>query len=125
MRLQPLLKSAQASIVPAPRLAYNYEQEDNDSYTNGMEAQVYDEAGNDLMAEPSHLVPDNTQNVSELAFYHEDINDNCTALGLSIYADYGIANVALSEHWRVYPNDDNLQALKSMISEDNLHFHYS
>ena len=53
------------------------------------------------------------------------INDNCTALGLSVYADYGIANVALSEHWRVYPNDDNLQQLKDMISEDNLHFHYS
>ncbi|MCG3862384.1 hypothetical protein I3247_12470, partial [Psychrobacter sp. Ps5] len=55
----------------------------------------------------------------------DSINDNCLPLGLSIYEEYGIANVGLSEHWRIYPNDDNLQQLKSMVNEDNLHFHYS
>ena len=53
------------------------------------------------------------------------INDNCIPFGLSVYEEYGIANVALSEHWRLYPNDDNLQQLKTMISEENLHFHYN
>ena len=130
MRLQPLLKAAQTSIIPAPRLAAYHDEQDgsndsNDAYNHGMETQVYDEEGNDLMAQPQNI----WLNASEPALgtneMNDNINDNCTALGLSIYADYGIANVALSEHWRVYPNDDNLQQLKDMISEDNLHFHYS
>ena len=41
------------------------------------------------------------------------------------YMGFFLANVGLSEHWRIYPNDDNLQQLKSMVNEDNLHFHYS
>ena len=130
-RLQPLLKSAQASIIPAPRLSYDNEQDDgqdanNYGYDNAMNnggGSVYDEDGNDLMAIASNIDPE----AAEQALSNTDasINDNCTPLGLSVYQDYGIANVALSEHWRVYPNDDNLQQLKDMLSEDNLHFHYS
>ena len=131
-RLQPLLKSAQADIIPAPRLSYVSEQEDlgNNGASDYYEAMsnggsLYDEAGNDLMAQDqnaSHINQDAEQMLNNI---DASINDNCTPLGLSVYEDYGIANVALSEHWRVYPNDDNLQQLKSMLSEDNLHFHYS
>lgn len=122
-RLQPLLKSAQADLIPAPRLTNDSEQDDEQSagarshYDEG--GSLYDEAGNDLLA----LNQDDTgQSVTAIS---AAINDNCTTLGLSVYENYGIANVALSDHWRVYPNDDNLQQLKSLISEDNLHFHYS
>lgn len=127
-QLQPLLKASQASIIPAPRLAYDQDQEDqaNTFFDPSLGGSVYDEAGNDLMAQAPNPAQGNHE-LSEPNFATNDapINDNCTMLGLSVYADYGIANVALSEHWRVYPNDDNLQKLKELISEDNLHFHYS
>ena len=126
-RLQPLLKSAQADIIPAPRLSHYGEDDEleggaQDYYDSAMGASLYDEDGNDLMA-----LDTNAANTAEDNFTSNDgvINDNCTPLGLSVYADYGIANVGLSEHWRVYPNDDNLQQLKTMISDDNLHFHYN
>lgn len=88
---------------------------------------MYDEEGNDVLAQDQNMSQYINQGDSNQSLSNTDasINDNCTPLGLSIYEDFGIANVALSEHWRVYPNDDNLQQLKSMISEDNLHFHYS
>ncbi|MGM8899146.1 MULTISPECIES: DNA polymerase III subunit alpha [unclassified Psychrobacter] len=135
-RLQPLLKSAQADIIPAPRLTYNNDQDEQDSNNTGvydpvMGGSLYDEDGNDLLA----LENDMNQNTLQqngssyannaLSNTDDSINDNCLPLGLSIYESYGIANVGLSEHWRVYPNDDNLQQLKSMVTEDNLHFHYS
>ncbi len=122
-RLQPLLKSAQADLIPAPRLPDLTEQDDGENYYDqAMGGSLYDEDGRDLMALDSH-----TSVTQEESFTPSDtvINDNCTPLGLAIYADYGIANVALSEHWRVYPNDENLLKLKTMISEDNLHFHYN
>ncbi|MGO1281982.1 MAG: OB-fold nucleic acid binding domain-containing protein, partial [Psychrobacter sp.] len=131
-RMQPLLKSAQADIIPAPRLAYNSEQDEQDSNSGGngaydpaMGGSLYDENGNDLtaMSNGSHTDQGYTDNA--LSNTDASINDNCLPLGLSIYAEFGIANVALSEHWRIYPNDDNLQQLKTMINEDNLHFHYS
>lgn len=131
-RLQPLLKSAQADLIPTPRLSYDNDQDEqsngsaNDYYNSVEGGSLYDEEGNDVLAqdqnEPIHQSNDSNQSLSNT---DASINDNCTPLGLSIYEDFGIANVALSEHWRVYPNDDNLQQLKSMISEDNLHFHYS
>ena len=140
-RMQPLLKSAQADIIPAPRLSYNDEQEEQNSYSNNahnndaydsmMGGSLYDEDGNDLLALENDMTQDalyqNGSSYANNALSNTDasINDNCLPLGLSIYEEYGIANVGLSEHWRVYPNDDNLQQLKSMISEDNLHFHYS
>lgn len=122
-RLQPLLKSAQADLIPAPKLPDLTEQDDGENYYDqAMGGSLYDEDGRDLMALDSH-----TSVTQEESFTPSDtvINDNCTPLGLAIYADYGIANVALSEHWRVYPNDENLLKLKTMISEDNLHFHYN
>ncbi len=125
-RLQPLLKSAQADLIPAPRLSYLSEQDDEqnggENYYDQAGGSLYDEDGRDLMALDSNALL-----TQEDSFTPSDtvINDNCTPLGLAIYADYGIANVALSEHWRVYPNDDNLLELKNMISEDNLHFHYN
>ena len=122
-RLQPLLKSAQADLIPAPRLPDLTEQDDGENYYDqAMGGSLYDEDGRDIMALDSH-----TSVTQEESFTPSDtvINDNCTPLGLAIYADYGIANVALSEHWRVYPNDENLLKLKTMISEDNLHFHYN
>lgn len=125
-RLQPLLKSAQTAIIPPPRLSYNNDNDNEDTssqnyYDSAMGGSLYDEEGNDLMA------VDANQNSNSDTFTNTEsvMNDNCTPLGLSVYADYGIANVALSEHWRVYPNDDNLQQLKSLIDEENLHFHYS
>lgn len=123
--MQPLLKSAQAHLIPPPRLAYDNEQDEQDtgsshSYDPAMGGNLYDEEGNDL------LVLDQGMS-SDAAFVNSEavINDNCIPLGLSVYEDYGIANVTLSEHWRVYPNDDNLQQLKSMIDEEDLYFHYS
>ncbi|WP_201628508.1 DNA polymerase III subunit alpha [Psychrobacter maritimus] len=137
-RMQPLLKSAQADIIPAPRLSYNDEQDeqgnnggDNGAYDPSMGGSLYDEDGNDLLALENDMHQDalhqNSNGYANNALSNTDasINDNCLPLGLSIYEEYGIANVGLSEHWRVYPNDDNLQQLKSMVSEDNLHFHYS
>ncbi|MEZ7517510.1 MULTISPECIES: DNA polymerase III subunit alpha [Psychrobacter] len=137
-RLQPLLKSAQADIIPEPRLAYNQEQDEQGSsssnvYDPAMGGSLYDENGNDLLALESDMNHDAANQNGMSASYANNalsntdasINDNCLPLGLSVYEMYGIANVGLSEHWRVYPNDDNLQQLKMLVSEDNLHFHYS
>jgi len=136
-RMQPLLKSAQADIIPVPRLSYNDEQDEqgnnggsgNSAYDPAMGGSLYDENGNDLLALENDMQQDALQNGgyanNALSNTDASINDNCLPLGLSIYEEYGIANVGLSEHWRVYPNDDNLQQLKSMVNEDNLHFHYS
>ena len=136
-RMQPLLKSAQADIIPAPRLSYNDEQDEqgnnggsgNSAYDPAMGGSLYDENGNDLLALENDMQQDALQNGgyanNALSNTDDSINDNCLPLGLSIYEEYGIANVGLSEHWRIYPNDDNLQQLKSMVNEDNLHFHYS
>ena len=136
--MQPLLKSAQADIIPAPRLSYNDEQDEqgnngggsgNGAYDPSMSGSLYDENGNDLLALENDMHLDALQNGSyannALSNTDASINDNCLPLGLSIYEEYGIANVGLSEHWRIYPNDDNSQQLKSMVSEDNLHFYYS
>lgn len=136
-RMQPLLKSAQADIIPAPRLSYHDEQDEqgnnggsgNSAYDPAMGGSLYDENGNDLLALENDMQQDALQNGgyanNALSNTDASINDNCLPLGLSIYEEYGIANVGLSEHWRIYPNDDNLQQLKSMVNEDNLHFHYS
>lgn len=143
-RLQPLLKSAQASIIPAPKLSHDNEQDEqsgsfngNSSYDAAMGGSLYDENGNDLLALENDMNQDVLQNGinqnnanqsyanNALSNTDTSINDNCLPLGLSIYEEFGIANVGLSEHWRIYPNDDNLQHLKNMVSEDNLHFHYS
>jgi len=132
-RLQPLLKSAQADIIPAPSLTQQDEPDDttfNGSYDPAMGGSLYDEDGNDLLALEHDMQQDALQNGSPysnnaLSNTDASIHDNCLPLGLSIYETYGIANVGLSEHWRIYPNDDNLQQLKSMVNEDNLHFHYS
>ena len=127
MRLQPLLKSAQASLIPPPKLG-DYQQDESAYMAQGSSASlyddhsnssIYDESGNEVMLMDDH---DKSNSVSPV---QEHFNDNCTALGLSVYTEYAIANVALSEHWRLYPNDDNLQDLKTLINEDNLHFHYS
>lgn len=115
MRLEPLLKSAQADSIPAPRASYDALDDEQDAghdyYDSGS---VYDEAGNDLM------VQERLMDTTVAA----PINDNCLPLGLSIFEEYGIANVALSERWRVYPNDDNLIILKSLFNDSHLHFHY-
>ena len=142
-RLQPLLKSAQTDIIPAPRLGYNNEPDeqpiDNSGiYDPAMGGSLYDEDGNDLLALESDMnqgalyqngshqtLTDHNYANNALSNTDTSINDNCLPLGLSIYEAFGIANVGLSEHWRIYPNDDNLQQLKTMVSEDNLHFHYS
>lgn len=135
-RMQPLLKSAQADLIPAPRLSYHDEQDEqgnnggaNGAYDPAMGGSLYDENGNDLLALENDMQQDALQNGgyanNALSNTDDSINDNCLPLGLSIYEEYGIANVGLSEHWRIYPNDDNLQQLKSMVNEDNLHFHYS
>ncbi|MGA4438799.1 DNA polymerase III subunit alpha [Psychrobacter pocilloporae] len=137
-RLQPLLKSAQADIIPEPRLTYNQEQDEqsgagSNAYDPAMGGSLYDENGNDLLALENDMNHDAMNQNGMLQSYANNalsntdasINDNCLPLGLSIYDVYGIANVGLSEHWRVYPNDDNLQQLKTLVSEDNLHFHYS
>lgn len=137
-RLQPLLKSAQADIIPEPRLTYNQEQDEpgnsgSNTYDPAMGGSLYDENGNDLLALENDMNHDAINQNSMPQSYANNalsntgtsINDNCLPLGLSVYDVYGIANVGLSEHWRVYPNDDNLQQLKTLVSEDNLHFHYS
>lgn len=131
-RLQPLLKSAQASIIPAPKLSHDNEQDEQSGNFNGYDAEMggslYDENGNDLLALENDMNQNSaSQSYANNALSNTDtsINDNCLPLGLSIYEEFGIANVGLSEHWRIYPNDDNLQQLKNMVSEDNLHFHYS
>lgn len=139
-RMQPLLKSAQASIIPAPKLSYDNDQDEqsgnfngNNGYDAAMGGSLYDENGNDLLALENDMNQDafHQNSVSQsyannvLSNTDASINDNCLPLGLSIYEEFGIANVGLSEHWRIYPNDDNLQQLKNMVSEDNLHFHYS
>lgn len=141
-RLQPLLKSAQADIIPAPRLGYNNEQDeqsiDSSVYDPAMGGSLYDEDGNDLLAlesdmnQNAHYPNGGAQSLTDHSYANNalsntdtSIKDNCLPLGLSIYEEFGIANVGLSEHWRIYPNDDNLQQLKTMVSEDNLHFHYS
>ena len=145
-RMQPLLKSAQVSMIPAPKTSHNDEQDEQSDNTNNnsfvgynasMGGSLYDENGNDLLALENNMAQDaysndtdpslSNQSYANNALSNTDVSirDNCLPLGLSIYEEYGIANVGLSEHWRIYPNDDNLQQLKSMISEDNLHFHYS
>ncbi|MDN6276831.1 MAG: OB-fold nucleic acid binding domain-containing protein, partial [Psychrobacter sp.] len=132
--LKPLLKSEQADIIPAPRSPYTNDQDEQDSnavYDPAMGGSLYDENGNDLLASESNgaqgALDQNGNNPTNNVMLNTDtsINDNCLPLGLSIYEDFGIANVGLSEHWRVYPNDDNLQKLRSMVNEENLHFHYS
>ena len=131
-RMQPVLKFSQADLIPAPRLTQNIEQDDsNDNNVNNYYhnpeidegGSLYDEEGNDLLAlnhNPNQDSAHNGRNTIDTV-----MNDNCIPLGLSVYSDYAIANVGLSEHWRIYPNDDNLQQLKNIIKKDNLHLHYS
>ena len=112
--LQPLLKSAQAADIPPPITPYQEDSDDDDMYLSdeGLDS-LYDDMGNDLL----QMTPSTQTSVPTL-------NDNCIALGLTIYNNYAIANVALSQHWRVYPNDDNLQRLKTLVGDTHLHFHY-
>ena len=135
-QLQPLLKSAQADLIPEPRLTHSSEPEESDNgsiYDPAMGGSLYDENGNDLLALEQNMSHDAANQNGMPASYANNalsntdasINDNCLPFGLSVYEVYGIANVGLSEHWRLYPSDDNLQQLKHMVNEDNLHFHYS
>lgn len=114
-KLQPLLKSSQSEIIPAV-INHSNDEEDgyDDSYMN--EPGLYDEFGNDLLEGSSAASP--------VESIPRQLNDGCLPLGLSVYEDFGIANVSLSDHWRVYPNDDNLQKLREIVDESNLHFHY-
>ncbi|WP_227430461.1 DNA polymerase III subunit alpha [Psychrobacter sp. I-STPA6b] len=113
-RLQPLLKSAQQHLIPAPISA---NQEQNDDYPDEYaDANSYPEDGYntyDTYHELATEAPVITQ------------NDNCIALGLSVYEDYAIANVALNDHWRIYPSDDNFSQLRRLVNDDFLYFHYT
>ena len=130
-RLQPLLKSAQSSLIPPPRLAYNNDEDnkgvDANDYYESAPSNPYDNGGNETLSANQMAEVGATNGATNHTFSQSEaqINDNCIPFGLSVYEEYGIANVALSEHWRLYPNDDNLQQLKTMISEENLHFHYN
>ena len=53
------------------------------------------------------------------------INDNCIAVGLSVFNDYAIASVSLNDDWRLYPSDDNLMQLASLTPSEHIHFHYA
>ena len=44
---------------------------------------------------------------------------------MSVYDEYAIANVALNNDWRIYPNDDNISQLKQLFSTENLYFHFN
>lgn len=117
-KLQPLLKAAQPDFSPTLLQHGNDENDDNfDESSYFSEPGVYDEFGNDLLETESTNAPvqDNSR----------PSQDGCLPLGLSIYEDFAIANVALSEHWRMYPNDDNLQRLKELVDESSLYFHYA
>jgi DNA polymerase-3 subunit alpha len=119
-RMQPLLKSAQPHVIPQ---ILDRSDEDEDDYYQGGNADggeeygLYDEEGNDLLA--------NSSSSSAPVVAARQLQDGCLPLGLSIYESFGIANVNLSEHWRLYPNDDNFQYLKDLVPAENLHFHYS
>src|SRR5690606_39731482 len=114
-RMQPLLKSAQADLIPAPRWSYHDEQDEqgNNGGANGahdpvMGGSLYDENGNDLLALENDMHQDALQNGgyanNALSNTDDSINDHCLPLRLSTYDEYGIANVGLSSHWRIYPN---------------------
>ncbi len=129
-RLQPLLKSAQIKRIPPPRLAPSTELDDTHNNSHDYHSQNHQQntnaqADDEITLNGSgHLYDDYSQDLSQNTADNPTINDNCTPIGLSIYESYAIADVALTEHWRVYPNDDNLQQLKTMISADKLQFHY-
>lgn len=115
-RLQPLLKASQPDIVPI-LLNHSDDEGSFDESAYLSEPGIYDEFGNDLLATQSTASP--VQNTPRTS------NDGCLPLGLSIYENFGIANVSLSNDWRLYPNDDNLQRLRELVDESSLHFHYS
>lgn len=119
-RIQPLLKSAQPDITPK-LLDHGDDDSEADYFADASSMNapgLYDEQGNDLMQNASL----SSAPVSSIA---KNTQDGCLPLGLSIYEDFGIANVSLSDHWRLYPNDDNIQGLKTIVAEENLHFHFS
>jgi len=120
-RMQPLLKSAQPDVIP--QILDRSDEDEGDYYQGGNsegasseEYGLYDEEGNDLLA--------NSSSSSAPVVNSRQLEDGCLPLGLSIYESFGIANVNLSEHWRLYPNDDNFQHLKDLVPVENLHFHF-
>lgn len=98
--LQPLLKPAQAHIIPqvaAPAF------DDSMDSANTADA-YYDNA---------------------VAPHQANQNDGCIPLSLNVYSHFAIANIALNDDWRLYPTDDNLMQLSVIVPDDNLHFHYA
>lgn len=106
-QLQPLLKSAQ--IEQIPQIVIQHEDSKNS-------VDVVNEDGySDTMTEEANS-PALTKKYS---------SDGCIAMALSVYNDHSIANVSLSEHWRMYPSDENLYQLKNLVPVSHLHFHYA
>ena len=99
--LQPLLKPAQSHLIPNHQSpAFDEDSDDG----NSMEA--YYNGNSDMTAAP----------VAQ--------NDGCIPIALNIYTDFAIANVSLNDNWRLYPTDDNLIQLGTLVPQDNLYFHY-
>lgn len=124
LKLKPLLKSAQSHLIPPPTQALD---SDTDDHGNDDAYDYYNNYDNSAM--PPDMVDlgdviEHSAVVNAAITKPKIINDNCTPLELCLIEDYAKATVELSEHWRVYPNDDNLMALKAIVSDEHLQFHY-
>lgn len=105
--LKPLLKPAQKHLIPAQMLDGGIEDLNSQEASNT----YYD------------MDDQNTKEIDKNSSMHP--NDGCIPIGLSVFTEYAIANVALNDDWRLYPTDDNLMELHKLVPVDNLYFHYA
>lgn len=70
------------------------------------------------------VAPDPMQQDLNEEFDAQMSHDGCIELSVNVYDFYAIANIAVSDEWRLYPSDDNIMMLKRIIPQENLHWHY-
>nr|MBS9780688.1 DNA polymerase III subunit alpha [Moraxellaceae bacterium] len=139
-RLQPLLKSQQTSPIDSNTLdkIQRASNEDNGYDNSGDvgdddigdydniggydEEMAYDEFGNPL----SPVGTDNDPYGDRAYPTARDIKnkDGCIELGINVYDYYAIANVQLSNAWRMYPTDDNISTLRRIVGEEGMYWHW-
>lgn len=137
-RLQPLLKSAQSDKLPAITSDSHDDMHPNSEYDDYSAGDGYTTAmvdGLDVDDLDTAATGGNGSNAithaPDALMYEQPyeqpiaVNDHCLPLGLTVYTDYAIANVQLSDHWRMYPSDENLQDLHKLVEKSHLYYHYA
>ena len=132
-QLQPLLKKAQQDIIPVMPANNTMDESQDTTYnmqdeydTTNISEDYYSDQSQNPTNVMSPVAPTLTADNNALDTHAPtDLNDGCIALGMSVYNEYAIANVALSNDWRIYPNDDNITQLKQLFADEDLYFHFN